>query len=80
LELETKWTLLIHHTNGATRVWVAPANGKQRWIAESARRWKFNRVETSQVDNGSFTTISESLESDSGVAAALIRERLQDLH
>lgn len=79
-ELETKWALLINHGGKQTRVWVAPANGKQRWISESARVWKFNRIPSSEIVTDEFTTASESLGSDSGIAAALIRERLKGLH
>jgi hypothetical protein len=79
-ELETKWALLINHGGNQTRVWVAPANGKQRWIAESARVWKFTRIPSSERVTDEYTTASDSLGSDSGIAAALIRERLRDLH
>lgn len=79
-ELETKWTLRINHGGKQTRVWVAPANGKQRWISESARIWKFNRIPSSERVTDEYTSMSDSLGSDSGIAAALIRERLRDLH
>jgi hypothetical protein len=79
-DLETKWALLINHGANQTRVWVAPANGKQRWIAESARVWKFTRIPSSERLTDEYTTASDSLGSDSGIAAALIRERLRDLH
>jgi hypothetical protein len=79
-ELETKWSLRINHGGKQTPVWVAPANGKQRWISESARIWKFNNIPTSERVTDEYTTVSDSLGSDSGIAAALIRERLRDLH
>jgi hypothetical protein len=79
-DLETKWSLLINHKGKQTRVWIAPANGKQRWISESARIWKFNRIPTSERVTDEYTTVSDSLGSDSGIAAALIRERLRNLH
>jgi hypothetical protein len=78
--LETKWALRINHKGVQTRVWVAPANGKQRWISESTRIWKFSRIPSSEKITDEFTTMSESLGSDSGIAAALIRERLKGLH
>jgi hypothetical protein len=79
-ELETKWALRINHGGRQTRVWVAPASGKQRWIAESARIWKYTRIPTSERVTDEYTTASDSLGSDSGIAAALIRERLRGLH
>jgi hypothetical protein len=79
-DLETKWSLRINHKGKQTRVWVAPANGKQRWISESARIWKFNRIPSSEIVTDEYTTVSDSLGSDSGIAAALIRERLKGLH
>lgn len=78
--LETKWSLRINHGGKQTRVWVAPANGKQRWISESARIWRFNRVPTSETITDEVTTVSASLGSDSGIAAALIRERIKGMH
>lgn len=79
-ELETKWSLLIVHGSKKTRVWVAPANGKQRWIADSTFRWRSDRVPTSAERTNETTSISSSLNSDSGVAAHLIRERVKHLH
>jgi hypothetical protein len=79
-ELETKWALRINHGGKQTRVWVAPANGKQRWISESARIWLFTRIPSSERVTDEYTTVSDSLGSDSGIAAALIRERLRNLH
>ena len=79
-DLETKWTLRILHSGKKTRVWVAPANGKQRWVAESVRGWSSRGGNLSDEVQGDFTTISDSLASDSGVAAAMIRQRLKGLH
>jgi hypothetical protein len=79
-ELETKWALLIHHEGTKTRVWVAPANGKQRWVRDSTMRWGFDRLPTSAAKEHEVTSISQSLNSDSGVAAHLIRERLNNRH
>jgi hypothetical protein len=79
-DLDTKWSLRINHKGKKTRVWVAPANGKQRWISESTRIYKFNNIKSSEVVTNEFTSVSASLGSDSGVAAALIRERLKGLH
>lgn len=78
--LDTKWALLINHGNKATRVWVAPANGKQRWITDSTQRWKFDRMPTSQKAHSETTTASQSLSSDSGIAANLIKTRAKHLH
>ncbi|MEY4367882.1 MAG: hypothetical protein RLZ28_1297 [Actinomycetota bacterium] len=79
-ELETKWALLILHDGKATRVWVAPTNGKYRWIADSNQRLFFNRMPRSDRAVGEITPISESHSSDSGVAASLIRERIEGRH
>jgi hypothetical protein len=79
-DLDTKWSLRINHRGKRTRVWVAPANGKQRWISESTRIYKFNNIKSSEIVTNEFTSVSASLGSDSGVAAALIRERLKGLH
>ena len=80
LELDTKWTLQIHHVGGRTRVWVAPASGKYRWIAESNRRNLFGKVPISEGAVVEVTSMSQSLNSDSGLAAHLIRERIEGLH
>jgi hypothetical protein len=79
-ELETKWALLIHHGSKKTRVWVAPANGKQRWARDSTQRWSIDRLPTNDRNETEVTSISQSLNSDSGVAAHLIRERLKNRH
>jgi len=79
-ELETKWALLIHHGSSRTRVWVAPASGKQRWVRENTLRWSLDRLPVSDRNETEVTSISQSLNSDSGVAAHLIRERLKNRH
>jgi len=79
-ELETKWALLIHHGSSKTRVWVAPASGKQRWVRENTLRWSLDRLPVSDRNETEVTSISQSLNSDSGVAAHLIRERLKNRH
>ncbi|MEO0023793.1 MAG: hypothetical protein RL196_234 [Actinomycetota bacterium] len=80
--IETKWALLLKHSGRTTRVWVAPANGKTRWITDSTQNWRFRklsktRAQTSLVE---VTSISASHNSDSGVAARLIQERIDSLH
>jgi hypothetical protein len=80
IELETRWTLRIGHRNGITRVWVAPASGKQRWIADSTTRWSSDRLPTNQAKTVEFTSISKSHFSDSGAAALLIQQRLDSVH
>ena len=79
-ELGTKWALLIVHGGKTTRVWVAPASGKYRWIADSNQRWLFTGVPRSDKPYGDVTPMSQSGNSDSGVAARLIRERVEGLH
>ncbi len=76
-ELETKWALLIHHESQRTRVWVAPANGKYRWIAESNARLLFTKVPRTEGKVVGVTSMSQSNNSDSGLAAQLIRERIE---
>ena len=79
-DLKTKWSLTIEHSGGRVDVWVAPTNGKGRWIAESTFRWRNTRVPLSEGKTIEFTSMSQSNRSDSGIAAALIRERLNSLH
>lgn len=79
-ELKTKWSLTIEHADGRVDVWVAPANGKSRWIADSTFRWRNTRVPLSEGKTIEYTSMSQSNRSDSGLAAALIRERLNELH
>jgi len=80
IELETKWTLLLHHSGGKTRVFVAPANGKQRWIGDSVQRWSFGKNLQKENTPSEFTSVSQSTSSDSGIAYQMIRERIKDLH
>jgi hypothetical protein len=81
LNLETKWALSIVHEGGKTRVWVAPATGKRRWIADK----KFGLFGSGVIplsesrDSGS-ETMSASLDSSSGQAAYMIRERLKKIN
>jgi len=76
-DLKTKWTLQIDYRDTSIQVWVAPANGKGRWIADSTFRWKNNRVPVSEGNTVGHTSMSQSLGSDSGLAASLIRERMK---
>jgi hypothetical protein len=80
LDLETKWSLAIVHTRGRTRVWVAPASGKQRWVAEKKFGWTGGNYITSGPKSGGMESMSESLDSLSGQAAYMIRERVKRLH
>ena len=80
VELETKWALLIRHGQQATRVWVAPTNGKQRWVTDTTGRWTFNKLPRTDVAVGAGAPASASMGSDSGIAAELIKQRLQRLH
>jgi|GEM_PF-864208 len=79
-ELNTQWALQIVHSGGQTRVWVAPASGKFRWIADSNQRGRYSKIPTSQGSVIDVTSMSQSLGSDSGLAAHLIRVRLENLH
>jgi hypothetical protein len=80
LNLETKWALTIVHNRGKTTVWVAPASGKRRWIADQTFGWYGRGVPLSESRGGGSETMSESLNSLSGQAAYLIRERMKRLH
>jgi hypothetical protein len=80
LELETKWSLAIIHPKGKTRVWVAPANGKRKWIATQRFGWYGSSVPLSDSGEGGSQSMSESLDSSSGLAAYMIRERMKRLH
>jgi hypothetical protein len=77
IDLKTKWTLQIELENGSVQVWVAPANGKNRWIGESTLRWRNKRIPLTQFENFVETPMSQSIHSDSGLAASLIRERMK---
>jgi hypothetical protein len=80
LDLETKWSLAIVHSRGKTRVWVAPATGKQRWIAEKKFGWYGGGLPLSQSSSTGTESMSASLDSVSGQAAFLIRERIKRNH
>jgi hypothetical protein len=79
-KLETKWALLLHHSGRKTRVFVAPANGKQRWIGESVQRWTVGKALQQEKAQHDFTPVSQSTTSDSGVVYQLITERIKNLH
>jgi hypothetical protein len=80
LELETKWSLSIVHRHGKSRVWVAPATGKQRWIADKKFGWYGSGFPISDAKNIGMESMSASLDSVSGQAAYLIRERMKRAH
>ena len=80
LDLETKWSLAIIHSGGKTRVWVAPATGKQRWIAEKKFGWYGGGLPLSKSKSAGMESMSASLDSVSGQAAFLIRERIKRNH
>ena len=80
--IETKWALLLKHSEKTTRVWVAPANGKTRWITDSNQNWRFRKLAKTKARTNlvEVTSMSASQNSDSGVAARLIQERIDSLH
>lgn len=80
VELETKWALTIVHKLGKTRVWVAPASGKRRWIADKTFGFYGKSLGMSEASSADAETMSGSLNSFSGQAAYLIRERIKRLH
>ena len=80
LDLETKWSLAIVHTRGRTRVWVAPASGKQRWVADKKFGWIGGNSTASEPKSAGMESMSASLDSLSGQAAYMIRERIKRLH
>jgi hypothetical protein len=80
LDLETKWSLAIVHTRGTSRVWVAPASGKQRWIAEKKFGWISRNTPTRGSTSDGMETMSAGLDSLSGQAAYMIRERIKRSH
>jgi hypothetical protein len=80
LDLETKWSLAIVHTRGRTRVWVAPASGKQRWVADKKFGWIGGNFTASGPKSEGMESMSASLDSLSGQAAYMIRERIKRLH
>lgn len=78
--LTTKWVLTIHHGAKQTKVWVAPTNGKQRWVTETSNRWRFAKLPKTESKSQDFAPMSSSHLSDSGAAATLIRSRMDQLH
>jgi len=80
LELETQWALTIIHTRGKTTVWVAPASGKRRWIAEQRFGMLGSNVPLTESRHNHSGSMSGSLDSFSGQAAYMIRERIKRLH
>ena len=80
IELETQWALTIIHTGGKTTVWVAPASGKGRWIAEQRFGMLGSNIPLSKSRHTQSETMSGSLDSFSGEAAYMIRERIKRLH
>jgi Bacterial PH domain len=80
LDLETKWSLAIVHTRGKTKVWVAPATGKQRWVADKKFSWISGNVLSSDSKAAEMESMSASLDSVSGQAAYIIRERMKRSH
>jgi hypothetical protein len=80
IRLETKWVLTIIHAKGKTKVWVAPASGKQGWIAEKKFGWYGSGLPISESRELGTETMSESFNSVSGQAAHLIKERIKRAH
>jgi hypothetical protein len=80
LDLETKWILAIVHTRGKSRVWVAPASGKQRWVADKKFGYFGGSIRMSDSKSSGTESMSASLDSLSGQAAYMIRERMKRLH
>jgi hypothetical protein len=80
VELNTKWTLTITHNRGQTKVWVAPAGGKQRWIADKKFGWLGSNIPLSQSKEIEMESMSASLHSFSGQAAYMIQERIRRIH
>ena len=80
VELNTKWTLTITHSGGQTKVWVAPAGGKQRWIADKKFGWLSSDIPLSQSRGIEMESMSSSLYSFSGQAAYMIQERIKRTH
>ena len=80
ISLETKWVLTIIHARGETKVWVAPASGKQRWIAEKKFGWYGSGLPLSESRELGMESMSESFDSVSGQAAHLIKERIKRAH
>jgi hypothetical protein len=70
LELETQWALTITHTGGKTTV----------WIAEQRFGMLGSNVPLSKSRHTQSETMSGSMDSFSGQAAYMIRERIKRLH
>ncbi|MFM6963066.1 MAG: hypothetical protein ACKOWJ_02195 [Micrococcales bacterium] len=80
-QLETKWSLLIRHNGVSTRVWVAPASGRIRWGSSMVTNWK-SPVSSTTLSNQiaiGHVPVSESVHSESGLAALLIQRRIDEL-
>lgn len=80
IELNTKWSLTITHSRGKTKVWVAPAGGKQRWVADKKFGWLSSEMPFSQSREIEMESMSASLHSFSGQAAYMIQERIKRIH
>jgi hypothetical protein len=80
VELTTKWALTIIHSRGNTKVWVAPAGGKQRWVADKKFGWLSSNIPLSQSREIEMESMSASLYSFSGQAAYMIQERIKRIH
>lgn len=80
IELQTQWALRIIHTRGKTTVWVAPASGKRKWIAEKRFGMYSSNVPLSESRHNTSESMSGSLDSFSGQAAYMIRERIKRRH
>ena len=80
VELNTKWSLTIHHSTKSIRVWVAPTGGKFRWISDSTLRWNNSKLPKTEARLGEVVPVSETTNSDSGLLAQLIRARIDGKH
>jgi hypothetical protein len=80
IELQTQWALRIIHTRGKTTVWVAPASGKRKWIAEKRFGMYSSNIPLSESRHNPSESMSGSLDSFSGQAAYMIRERIKRRH
>jgi hypothetical protein len=79
-ELETKWSLTVVHGGKKTTIWVAPSGGKFRWMSDASQRWKPQRLPLSNTKFDGEQPISNSMLSDSGILAELIRRRIETMH
>jgi hypothetical protein len=61
-------------------VWVAPAGGKQRWIADKKFGWLGGNITSADNRNIGMESMSASLHSASGQAAYMIQERIKRIH